>query len=269
MSASPIQENACPSCGAKLPSEARFCPACGTPAGEALPLETGPGPVAHERVERRWLGIPARFLLLCLGFAAFGAAVGLFASGSWGWGFGALLAAAVLFAVLAEAARQGGSVVAVRSSRLAAEGRAQAASTAEVWRTRLDTRLTRRRTQSRLDRLEFERAHALQALGDAAWRDDEQAERQARSRLEELDGERGRLEEELAQRLAGADERIRLARLPVQDTMMVEPSEPHAPYPPPDEGNPPQPAQVPEPYPPPDEGTPPTPAPDPGRTEND
>ena len=44
---------------------------------------------------------------------------------------------------------------------------------------------------------------------------------------------------------------------------------PSAPYPPPDEGNPPQPAVVPEPYPPPDEGTPPEPAPDPGQTEND
>ena len=48
---------------------------------------------------------------------------------------------------------------------------------------------------------------------------------------------------------------------------MVTPDEPHAPYPPPDEGNPPEPAQVPEPYPPPDEGTPPVPAPDPGQSD--
>jgi hypothetical protein len=103
------------------------------------------------------------------------------------------------------------------------------------------------------------------------------------------------IEEELAERLAGADERIRKARLPVQDTVMVTPNEPGSaarpeepgagsvggeaaaarpeepgpspPYPPPDEGNPPQPAQVPEPYPPPDEGTPPAPAPDPGQSD--
>jgi hypothetical protein len=50
--------------------------------------------------------------------------------------------------------------------------------------------------------------------------------------------------------------------------VMVTPNEPNAPYPPPDEGDPPTPAEVPEPYPPPDEGTPPTPAPDPGRPES-
>jgi hypothetical protein len=50
---------------------------------------------------------------------------------------------------------------------------------------------------------------------------------------------------------------------------MVTPNEPSPAYPPPDEGNPPEPAQVPEPYPPPDEGTPPVPAPDPGQTESE
>jgi hypothetical protein len=51
--------------------------------------------------------------------------------------------------------------------------------------------------------------------------------------------------------------------------MMVTPNEPSQPYPPPGEGNPPQPAVVPEPYPPPDEGTPPAPAPDPGRGDDE
>ena len=50
---------------------------------------------------------------------------------------------------------------------------------------------------------------------------------------------------------------------------MVTPNEPSAPYPPPDEGNPPQPAEIPEAYPPPDEGTPPVPEPDPGQTESE
>ena len=61
----------------------------------------------------------------------------------------------------------------------------------------------------------------------------------------ELEQEGKRIEDELAERLAGADERIRRARLPVQDTLMVTPNEPSPPYPPPDEGNPPEPAQVP------------------------
>jgi hypothetical protein len=269
MSASPIGDSACRNCGEELAPGARFCSSCGAPAGDLPALETVAGPVVHENVERRWLGLPARFVLLCLGFAAFGASIGLFATGSWAWGIAMLLLAIIVLAALAEATRRTGGVWVQQSSRLAADGRAHAVTTAEVWRTRVDAALTRWRTRSRLDALAAERGPALQALGDAVWRGDAAAERHARQRLVELEEDSKRIEDELAERLAGADERIRRARLPVQETIMVTPNEPSAPYPPPDEGNPPQPAQVPEPYPPPDEGTPPAPAPDPGQTESD
>jgi len=269
MSASPVRENACRSCGAELTAGARFCASCGASVGYPPLSETTPGPAVHESVERRWLGIPSRFVLLCLGFAAFGAAIGLLATESWAWGIVLLLVAVLLLAALGEATRRSGDVWIERSSRLAADGRAHAATTAEVWRTRLDAAVTRWRTRSRLDAIAAERGPALQALGDAVWRGDPTAERAARQRLVELEQEAKRIEEQLAERLAGADERIRRARFPVQKTMMVTPNEPSPPYPPPDEGNPPEPAQVPEPYPPPDEGTPPTPAPDPGQTETE
>jgi hypothetical protein len=265
MSVSPIGDSACRSCGAELAPNARFCSSCGAPASDLPPLETVPGPVVHENVERRWLGLPARFVLLCLGFAAFGASIGLFATGSWAWGIFLLLLAIILLAALGEATRRSADLWVQHSSRLAADGRAHAATTAEVWRWRIDSALSRWRTQSRLDAIGVERGPALRALGDAVWRGDRVAQRAARQRLVELEQEGKRIEDELAERLAGADERIRRARLPVQDTLMVTPEEPNAPYPPPDEGNPPEPAQIPEPYPPPDEGTPPTPAPD---TEN-
>jgi zinc-ribbon domain len=269
MSASPIEDSACRSCGEELVSGARFCPSCGAAVAALPPLETVPGPVVQSSVERRWLGMPARFVLLCLGFAAFGAAIGLFATGSWAWGIGMLILAAILLATLGEATRRSADAWAQHSSRLAADGRAHAATAAEVWRTKFDSALTRWRTRSRLDAITYERGPALQALGEAVWRNDATAERQARERLVELEQEAKRIEDALAEQLAGADERIRRARLPVQETMMVTPNEPSAPYPPPDEGNPPQPAQVPEAYPPPDEGTPPTPAPDPGRPESE
>ena len=269
VSASPIQDSACLECGEELAPGARFCSSCGVPVGGVPSVETVPGPVVRESVERRWLGLPARFVLLCLGFAAFGAAIGLFATGSWPWGVALLLLAIVLLAALGEATRRSADAWMQHSSRLAADGRAHAATTAEVWRTRLDTALSRWRTRSRLDAISVERGPALQALGDAVWRGDTSAERGARERLVELEQEGKRIEDELAVRLAGADERIRRARLPVQDTLMVTPNEPSAPYPPPDEGNPPQPARVPEPYPPPDEGTPPEPAPDPGQAESE
>ena len=269
VSASPVQDSACLECGEELAPGARFCSSCGVPVGGVPSVETVPGPVVRESVERRWLGLPARFVLLCLGFAAFGAAIGLFATGSWPWGVALLLLAIVLLAALGEATRRSADAWMQHSSRLAADGRAHAATTAEVWRTRLDTALSRWRTRSRLDAISVERGPALQALGDAVWRGDTSAERGARERLVELEQEGKRIEDELAVRLAGADERIRRARLPVQDTLMVTPTEPSAPYPPPDEGNPPQPARIPEPYPPPDEGTPPEPAPDPGQTESE
>jgi zinc ribbon protein len=269
MSASPIGDSACPRCGEELAPGARFCPNCGAPAGALPPLETVPGPVVHENVERHWFGLPARFVALCLGFAALGASIGLFATGSWVWAVVLLLVAVILLAALGEATRRGSDAWMQHSSRLASDGRAHAATTAEVWRTRFDVRLSRWRTRSRLDAIEVERGPALQALGEAVWRQDEAAERAARERIVALEQEAKRVEDELAERLAGADERIRRARLPVQDTVMVTPNEPNAPYPPPDEGNPPEPAQVPEPYPPPDEGTPPAPAPDPSLPESD
>jgi hypothetical protein len=269
MNASPIQDNACAECGEKLAAGARYCSNCGAPAGELPQLETVPGPVVHESVEQRWLGIPARFVLLCLGFAALGAAIGLFATANWAWGVVLLLLAVIALIALGEATRRSGDAWVQHSSRLAADGRSHAATTAEVWRTRFDTTLTRWRTRSRLDAIAHERSPAFQALGEAVWRGDSTAEREARARLVELEQEAKRTEDELAERLAGADERIRKARLPVQDTEMVTPNEPSAPYPPPDEGNPPQPAQVPEPYPPPDEATPPVPEPDPGQTESE
>jgi hypothetical protein len=151
-------------------------------------LETVPV-VVQETVERRRLGAPARFVLLCLGFAVLGAAIGLLATATWVWAVVLLLLAIALLAALAEATHRGA------------------------------------------DRVQVETQHA--------------------------------------ERFAGADERIRDTCLPVQETIMVSPREPHPPYPPPDEGNPPEPAQVPEPYPPPDEGTPPAPEPDPGETERE
>lgn len=219
MSASPIPDSACPSCGEEVAPGARFCAGCGAPTGDRPAFETVPEPVVvHEVVERGRLGTPARFVLLWLGFAALGASVGLFATTSWVWAVVFLLLAVALLAALAEAMRDGADGVRV-------------ATAVEVSRTRLDASVSRRRPRSR--------------------QGDEAAEQSARRRL------------------VGAGERIRRARLAVQETIMVTPNEPHPPYPPPDEGNPPEPAQVPEPYPPPDEGTPPAPEPYPSETERE
>jgi hypothetical protein len=191
---------------------------------------------------------PQQFLLVCLGCAALGASFGLFAAGSWGWGIFAILLAVVFVVLLAQPVSQKGN----RWSE-------QTATAAAVWRTRLETTLARWRTRSRLDGIETERGPALQELGIAVRSGNRRAAHEASSLLDELDARERGLEAELEWQAAAASERIRLARLPVEETVMVTPTEPSEPYPPPGEATPPTPALVPEPGPPPDEATPPAP----------
>jgi outer membrane biosynthesis protein TonB len=119
-----------------------------------------------------------------------------------------------------------------------------------------------RRLQSALLLIESERKRSLHELGAAAHARDSSGEAAARARLRDLDRQEATLRSQLESQLRLAGERIRKAKLPVQDTMMVLPTEPlpTEPGPPPGEATPPQPAVVPEPYPPPDEGNPPEPA---------
>ncbi len=259
MSAAPQTLDTCPRCGLELPEAARFCPACGS----ALDADPGPpedvaAPMTVQRVEPRWLGVPAPLLVLCLGFAALGGAIGLFAAGHWPWGLVLLGFAVLLLGGYAELELKR-TEVGRRSSLLVSDGRERATSTGEVWRARLEQTLHRRRAQAELDLIEDERRPLLRELGEAVYAGDADREAEARARLAALDERRAEVERGLEDRRSELDERIRRARLPLDRTVMVPPTAANTPYPPPDEGTPPTPTPVPEPYPPPDEGTPPTP----------
>jgi zinc ribbon protein len=275
MSASAPAAEPCPNCGAGLPPFARFCPACGsqvdeggeTMRAEVPPTETGEVPVAYERAQPRWFGVAPPNLLLGLAVVALVLAIVLFATGHWPYGLillglGALLAAAFLEAVRRRPERPLG--------RRSAFARERAQSTLETWRARSYAAAEVRRIRSGLFTLDGQRRNALYDLGAAVHAGDATAETAARGRLAELEAEEAELRARLDGAVESADERIRLARLPVEETMMVLPTEP---TPPPGEADPPQPATVPEPYPPPDEGTPPQPAripePSPGAPEKD
>jgi hypothetical protein len=262
MSASRLAADPCSGCGAELPQNARFCPECGTAADAGstvrapLPVEeTGPTPVTVTQVEPHWFGIAPPELLLGLGAVVLIIAIALFAAGHWPFGLILLGLAALLGAAFLELARRRPRT---RLTRTSAQARERAGSAIESWRVRAAAAADARRIHSGLAVVEAERRTVLLELGAAAHQADSTAEAGARARLAELDAREAELNAELATRLESAEERIRLARLPVQETMMVTPSEP---YPPPGEATPPQPAVVPEPYPPPDEGTPPAPAP--------
>jgi hypothetical protein len=260
--------DACSGCGIELPSGARFCPECGTPAGvsgeterlEVPPAETGPVPISFDRAQPRMFGVTPPVLLLSVALGLFVVALVLFVSDHWPFGLIVLGLAALLFAAFLEVARRRPSSPVTRAST---DARERAGSLLETWRARAAATAEVRRIHSGLAVVEAERRSALLELGAAAHERDGHAEAGVRARLTELDEREAQLRGELDARLEHAGERIRKARLSVQDTMMVTPNQPNDPYPPPGEATPPQPAVVPEPYPPPDEGTPPAPAPAP------
>jgi hypothetical protein len=262
MSAAERATESCPNCRAEVPANARFCPDCGTRLRGDMTLEvalppdeTGPVPVSMQRAEPRWFGIaPPTALLVVSGIALF-AAIVLFATSHWPYGLILLGVAALLLAAFMEAARsrphgertpRRGSPVGERTRSMWEELRARSTAAAEV-----------KRLQSALLLVESERSQTLHQLGQAAHARDSRAEAEARAKLTDLDEQEAELRRQLDSGLELAGERIRKAKLPVQDTMMVLPTEPG---PPPGEATPPQPATVPEPYPPPDEGNPPEPA---------
>ncbi len=240
---------------------ARFCPTCGAQvdAGSTVraavpPNETGPVPVSLQRSEPHWFGVAPPHVLLAVAAIAFVFAIVLFATGHWPYALILLGAAALLLAAYLEAARRRPESGVTRAS---VDARERARSSWETLRARQVAAVEARRIQSALLLLESDRRSALQDLGAAAHAQDATAEATARKRLAEFDAQETELRTRLDAALGEAHERIRKARLPVQETMMVLPSEPS---PPPDEATPPQPAVVPEPYPPPDEATPPPPA---------
>jgi hypothetical protein len=263
MSASPAPADTCPHCGADVPRRARFCPECGTPLEEPAnrtleaelpPPEDGPVPVAMHEAEPRWFGVTPPSLLLGLCAALLALAVALFALGRWPYGLIVLGIGALLLAVFLEAARRRpGEHAALRAG---ADARERVRSRVEELRVRSAATVEARRIQAELLTVEEERKARLADLGAAVHARDSTAEAGARAALAELDRREEELQAGLDARLREAGERIRQAKLPVQETMMVAPSQPPDPSP----AGPPQPAVVPEPYPPPDEGNPPEPA---------
>jgi hypothetical protein len=225
-----VAADTCPNCGAGLPPTARFCPACGvqvdlgsTVREQVPPNETGQVPVSLQRSEPHWFGVAPPQLLLSVGVIAFVFALVLFATGHWPFGLILLGAAALLLAAFLEAARRRPQSGLTRAS---VDARERARSSWETLRARQAAAAEVRRVQSALLLLESDRRRALEELGAAAHAGDSAADSAARARLTELDALETRLRAELAEALGEADERIRKARLPVQETQLVPPQPP-------------------------------------------
>jgi hypothetical protein len=270
MSALAAAAETCPSCDAVVPRDARFCPACGAPVGAGATLkaevpaeEVGPVPVSMQRAEAHMFGVAPPGPLLAAAAIAGVVAVVLFAVGKWPFGLIVVGVCALLLAAFLEVVRRRPPPAVARASR---DVRGRARSSWETLRARQTATVESRRIQGQLLALDSERRSALHDLGVAAHAREVEAEAAAHARLDGLDEREVQLRAALDAVLAEAGESIRRARLPVEETVLVLPTEP---APPPDEADPPEPAVVPEPYPPPDEGTPPEPAriPEPGPDE--
>jgi hypothetical protein len=207
---------------------------------ELPPYETGTVPVKLMETEPRWYGITPEGAVLAVGLAAAGVGVSLLALGSPL--VGALVLAAGLV-VLAGLVRR--PVAAALSGP------------AEMGRTALTTRMSAGKRlaglRGRLDAIHGERDERLRALGEAVYRDDEEARDSLRQELEELDRRGCETSEEIDRTVFEARERMRNVRIETARTEAVS----LEPYPPPGEADPPQQPRIPEPYPPPDEGEPP------------
>ena len=222
----PIAE-LCPSCGAAAPEGARFCPSCGAELGAGstvraqVPLEETQ--ISYRRAEPRWFGVAPPQLLLGLSLVTVIIAIVLFATGHWPYGLILLGIGALLLAAFLEAARRRPAHPLVRTS-LHARERARAA--AETWRARSVAAAQVKQVRRSLLLLEADRRALLHDLGGAVHRRDEPAEAAIRERLTGLDAHEAELHAHLDRVLGEAGERIRQARLPVEETMLVVPPEP-------------------------------------------
>ena len=255
----------CPTCGAAVLEGTGGCAACGATAIEALPQgETGPVPVAYDRVTPRWFGVAPVALLLGLAAVAFGGAVALFATGHWPVALILLGLSLFLLAGFGEAAkRKPDSAFAKRAFEALRSAREWAGVGVESAARR--TRAQREAMQLRREgvALRLQRSLKVIDLGEAALREDEPAVAVLRDEIRGLERLAAGKEAELEETLERARARNAAARLSVQSTQLLEPPElPHAPeqyppdepeqYPPPDEGDPPDPPRIPEQYPPPE-----------------
>lgn len=237
----------CPTCGEEIQAGGTFCPHCGArlpvAAGDTVvvpppPHETGPVPVELMRAEPRYFGVPPASALLAVGIAALAVGLVLLV-------FGEPVAGVVAFVL---------GLVAVGG----AVDRRRRRDAIELLRSRAGTigsTLTARRELARvhaeLDGIERERSVRLRALGEAVYEEDSAATESLRRELAELDDRAEEKRVEIGRIVSDLEASVARARLETGRTQALEP------YPPPDEGDIPDPARIPEPYPPPGEADPP------------
>jgi membrane protein implicated in regulation of membrane protease activity len=269
----------CPRCGAAVPDDARFCPACGLPLADdptttqpLPPDQTTAAPATYDVATPRYFGVTPPTVLFALATAALAIAIALAILGNWVAAIVlALVSLALLGLFVAAARRKPDTAVARGSARTANRLRERTTWVAESLTIRSGARRGVARLRSELLQDAGRRSKLLGELGEAVYAGDDEARQRVTEQLERLDEGTRAKEEEMQAIIQHAHERLEGGRRSVQPTL-IDPPQPAPvpePTPPPDEGTPPTPAPVPEPGPPPDEATPPQPpqVPEPGPQE--
>ena len=242
----------CAHCGSVLAAESRYCPECGGRLGE-------------DASSRLRLPPPSPLLLIAV-LVGIGGII-LLAGAVWAWGVVALLAAVVLLLF---------DHVVDRSAavRVLADARGRVSATRESVALKSRGQMGVFRARRELAELHIEKDRILRQLGEAVYSEDETGMNAARTAVDAVVTRIQEKEAEIGTLIRETEVLIQRAQAPVQETVKLEaPPEPARvpePWPPPDEGDipePPQPSPG-EPTPGPEEPAPPAEPPTPGVTQH-
>ena len=225
----------CPNCSFAVPAASRFCPECGRPLR------------ASDEDARRKFPLDPFLALVALAVVS---GLILFVAGSRAWGVAVVLFAGVLLLARRELERR-------RAARALASLRARAAAAGEAVAARSREQVELFRARRELAELDAQRGRVFHELGRAVFYEDEASAESAHAtlaaileRMREQEGEIERLRQE-------TERRVDRAQLQARPTERVEAGGDAArvqePWPPPDEGDVPDPAP---PQPPPSEPAP-------------
>ncbi len=218
--------NTCPHCGADLPRNATFCPACGRRTDQAADDTVRAFPIDMQHAEARWFGLEPPVLVLGVAAALFVLGIVLLVTGSsLAIGVIAIVLALCLLPSFLAGARRWPEAPFARAG----------VSTAERVRDEADVAVASISTWSKAGRdvvrlrketfhLGRERDAKIRELGVSVYEEDGRAD-ELKAAAKELGERIAANERELQRTIAGARRHVRKGRAAVASTQVIKPDE--------------------------------------------